>query len=66
MSKKRTTPRSGIALSLSLSEWSWRQLLASMKADFPRASSKEIQRHIREYLDRLEEVRQRMRFRVPR
>jgi hypothetical protein len=66
MSKKRTTPPSGIALSLSLSEWSWRQLLASMKADFPRSSSKENQRQIRENLDRLEEVRQRMRFRVPR
>lgn len=65
MRKKRAAPLSGIALTLSLSDWSWRQLLASMKADFPRASSKEIQRRIRDYLDRLEQARQRMRFRVP-
>jgi hypothetical protein len=63
---KKTSRLSGIALSLSLSDWSWRQLVASMKADFPRASRKEIQRRVREYLDRLEEARQRMRFQVPR
>lgn len=66
MRKKRTAPQSGIGLSLSLSDWSWRQLLASMKADFPRASSKEIQRRIRDYLDRLEQARRRMRFPIPR
>jgi len=66
MMKKRAPPPSGLALSLSLSDWSWRQLLASMKADFPRASRKEIQRRVREYLDQLEEVRQRMRFQIPR
>jgi len=66
MRKKRVSPPSGLALSLCLSDWSWRQLLASMRADFPRASRKDIQRRIREYLDQLEEVRQRMRFRVPR
>jgi hypothetical protein len=63
---KKKTRLSGLALSLSLSEWSWRQLLASMRADFPRASRKDIQRRIREYLDQLDEVRQRMRFRIPR
>jgi hypothetical protein len=63
---KKTSRLSGIALSLSLSDWSWRQLVASMKADFPRASRKEIQRRVCEYLDRLEEARQRMRFQVPR
>ena len=57
---------SGIALSLSLSDWSWRQLVASMREDFPRASRREIQQRVREYLDRLEEARQRMRFQVPR
>jgi hypothetical protein len=63
---KKKTRLSGLALSLSLSEWSWRQLVASMRADFPRASRKDIQRRIREYLDQLDEVRQRMRFRIPR
>lgn len=63
---KKKTNLSGIALSLSLSDWSWRQLVASMQEDFPRASRQEIQQRIREYLDRLEEARQRMRFQVPR
>jgi hypothetical protein len=63
---KKKTHLSGIALSLSLSEWSWRQLVASMREDFPRASRREIQQRVREYLDRLEEARQRMRFQVPR
>ena len=64
--RKKSPHLSGIALSLSLSDWSWRQLFASMKEDFPRASHKEIQRRIREYLDQLEQIRQRMRFQVPR
>ena len=53
-----------MALSLCLSDWSWRQLVASMREDFPRASRREIQQRVREYLDRLEEARQRMRFQV--
>lgn len=63
---KKKARLSGIALSLSLSDWSWRQLVASMREDFPRASHREIQQRVREYLDRLEEARQRMRFQVPR
>jgi len=63
---KKKARLSGIALSLSLSDWSWRQLVASMREDFPRASRREIQQRVREYLDRLEEARQRMRFQVPR
>jgi len=63
---KKKARLSGIALSLSLSDWSWRQLVASMREDFPRASRLEIQQRVRDYLDRLKEARQRMRFQVPR
>jgi hypothetical protein len=63
---KKKARLSGIALSLSLSDWSWRQLVASMQEEFPRASRQEVQQRIHEYLYRLEAARQRMRFQVPR
>ncbi|MGH7771548.1 MAG: hypothetical protein ACREQA_04870 [Candidatus Binatia bacterium] len=57
--RKKTRQLSGIALSLSLSEWSRRALQDNLREQYPRASSKEIQEHMYQHLTRLERIRHR-------
>lgn len=66
MRKRKAASPSGIALSLSLSEWSRRQLQSNMRAQFPRASLQTIQDRVYRYLTELDIIRRRARFRRPR
>jgi len=59
MRKKRVSPPSGLALSLSLSEWSRLQRRANMKTRFPHASVRQLDDRMYEHLCRLERIRRR-------
>lgn len=59
MRKKRVLRPSGLALSLSLSEWSRLQRRATMKTRFPYTSRSQLDDRMYEHLCRLERIRQR-------
>jgi len=56
--RKKTKQLSGIALSLSLSEWSRRALQDNLRARYPRASSRKLQDHMYHHITQLEHIRQ--------
>ncbi len=66
---KRTTRTiqsegAGLEATLRLSDWSRRQLLATLKARYPSASARTIEERAYRFLTRMEEVRLRSRYRV--
>ena len=63
---KKKARLTGMALSLSLSEWSRLQHRAIMKSRFPTATARQLDDRMYEHLCELEGIRQRAIVKVPR
>jgi hypothetical protein len=63
-SEKLRSAGASLAATLRLSDWSRRQLLSTLKARYPAASARILEERAYRYLARIEEVRERSRYRV--